>query len=85
MGLETVTNYIANSVNLDGVRAEQIKKALQADVLEELAHAQWNGVDGTTRRAIQPGTRAAEILYRSSQSFIDHHNPLSIITILYRS
>lgn len=40
MELETVTNYIANSVNLDGVRAEEIKKALQADVLEELAHAQ---------------------------------------------
>ncbi len=31
MELETVTNYIANSVNLDGVRAEEIKKALQAD------------------------------------------------------
>lgn len=40
MERETVTNYIANSVNLDGVRAEEIKKALQADVLEELAHAQ---------------------------------------------
>ena len=28
MELETVTNYIANSINLDGVRAEEIKKAL---------------------------------------------------------
>ena len=63
MGLETVTNYIANSVNLDGVRAEQIKKALQADVLEELAHAQWNGVDGTTRRATELGVDASEVLY----------------------
>ena len=40
MELETVTNYIANSINLDGVRAEEIKKALQADVQEELTHAQ---------------------------------------------
>lgn len=40
MEIETVTNYIANSINLDGVRAEEIKKALQADVLEELTHAQ---------------------------------------------
>jgi len=40
MEIETVTNYIANSVNLDGVRAEEIKKALQADVAEELVHAQ---------------------------------------------
>ena len=40
MELETVTNYIANSINLDGVRAEEIKKALQADIQEELNHAQ---------------------------------------------
>ncbi|MHC4875723.1 MAG: DUF892 family protein [Planctomycetota bacterium] len=40
MEIETVTNYIANSINLDGVRAEEIKKALQADVAEELTHAQ---------------------------------------------
>ena len=26
MELETVTNYLANSINLDGVRAEEIKK-----------------------------------------------------------
>ncbi|NPV12062.1 MAG: rubrerythrin [Ignavibacteria bacterium] len=38
--LETVQNYLANSVNLDGVRAEEIKKALAADVTEELTHAQ---------------------------------------------
>lgn len=40
MELETVMNYIANSTNLDGVRAEEIKKALAADVAEELTHAQ---------------------------------------------
>jgi len=40
MEIETVTNYIANSINLDGVRAEEIKKALQADVQAELTHAQ---------------------------------------------
>lgn len=38
--LETVQNYLANSVNLDGVRAEEIKKALAQDVNEELTHAQ---------------------------------------------
>ena len=40
MELETVTNYLANSINLDGVRAEEIKKALAADVTEEIDHAQ---------------------------------------------
>lgn len=40
MEIETVLNYIANSVNLDGVRAEEIKKSLALDVTEELNHAQ---------------------------------------------
>ena len=40
MELETVQNYIANSVHLDGVRSDVIKKALAADVPTELMHAQ---------------------------------------------
>jgi bacterioferritin len=40
MEIETITNYLANSVHLDGVRAEEIKKALSADVGSELMHAQ---------------------------------------------
>ena len=40
MELETVMNYLANSVNLDGVRAEEIKKSLAADIAEEIGHAQ---------------------------------------------
>ena len=40
MELETVQSYIANSINLDGVRAEEIKKSLATDVTEELGHAQ---------------------------------------------
>ena len=38
--LETVMNYLANSVQLDGVRAEEIKKGLAADLAAELGHAQ---------------------------------------------
>lgn len=40
MEVETVMNYISNSVNLDGVRAEEIKKSLATDVTEEIGHAQ---------------------------------------------
>ena len=43
MELETVQNYIANSINLDGVRAEEIKKSLLADITTEVAHAQQCG------------------------------------------
>ena len=39
MELETVMNYLANSINLDGVRAEEIKKSLAVDITEELGHA----------------------------------------------
>jgi bacterioferritin len=38
--IETIINYISNSVNLDGVRAEEIKKSLTAEVADELNHAQ---------------------------------------------
>jgi len=40
MEIETIQNYIANAVHLDGVRSEVIKKALAADVPTELLHAQ---------------------------------------------
>jgi bacterioferritin len=40
MEIETVMSYLANSTNLDGVRAEEIKKSLAADVTAELGHAQ---------------------------------------------
>jgi bacterioferritin len=40
MELETVMNYVANSTNPDGIRAEQVKEALVPDIQEELMHAQ---------------------------------------------
>jgi bacterioferritin len=39
MEIETVMSYIANSVNPDGVRAQEIKESLAQDVTEELGHA----------------------------------------------
>src|SRR5688572_11567175 len=40
MEIETVMSYIANSVNPDGVRAQEIIEALEQDIQEELGHAQ---------------------------------------------
>ncbi|HEY8865474.1 MAG TPA: ferritin-like domain-containing protein [Solirubrobacteraceae bacterium] len=40
MEIETVMSYIANSVNPDGVRAQEIVASLQQDIGEELGHAQ---------------------------------------------
>ena len=37
--LETVQNYLANSVWLDGLRAREVAESLSEDVTEELGHA----------------------------------------------
>ncbi len=66
MELETVMSYIANSVNLDGVRAEEIKKSLAADITEELAHAQQFGQRIKTLYGKVPGS--AE--FRSQQTYL---------------
>jgi bacterioferritin len=39
MELETVINYVSNSIHLDGIRAKHIKDSLAADIQEELGHA----------------------------------------------
>jgi bacterioferritin len=43
MEIETVTNYIANSINPDGVRAQEVVASLEKDIQEELGHAQQFG------------------------------------------
>jgi bacterioferritin len=40
MEIETVMSYIANSVNPDGIRAQEIVESLRTDIQEELGHAQ---------------------------------------------
>ena len=76
MEIETVQSYIANSINLDGVRAEEIKKSLAADVTEELTHAQLFGrrikelygrVPGSfdfkpTQRSLQPPADTTDVV-----------------------
>ena len=38
--LEATINYLAISVDLDGIRAEEIKTSLAADIQTEISHAQ---------------------------------------------
>lgn len=38
--IEATINYLAISVDLDGIRAEEIKKSLAADIQTEITHAQ---------------------------------------------
>lgn len=39
MEIETVMNYIANSTNPDGLRAQEVIESLREDIQEELGHA----------------------------------------------
>ena len=39
MEIETVINYLANSVHLDGILAQEIRESLKQDITEELGHA----------------------------------------------
>ena len=61
MEIETVLNYLANSVNLDGVRAEEIKKSLAADVTEEILHAQQLGQRIKQLGGLVPGSAAIKL------------------------
>lgn len=61
MEIETVMNYLAHSVNLDGVRAEEIKKSLAADITEELTHAQLLGKRIKQLGGVLPGSAGVKI------------------------
>lgn len=39
MEIETVINYLANSIHLDGILAMEVRESLGADIQEELGHA----------------------------------------------
>jgi bacterioferritin len=43
MEIETTMNYLANSINLDGIRGEEIRESLATDVQAELKHAKELG------------------------------------------
>jgi bacterioferritin len=43
MEIGTVMSYLANSINPDGVRAQEIKESLEEDIQEELSHARQFG------------------------------------------
>src|SRR5437667_10947400 len=60
MEIETVMSYIANSVNPDGVRAQEIRESLQQDIQEELGHAQQFADRIKELYAVVPGSEQFE-------------------------
>jgi bacterioferritin len=56
MEIETVISYTANSINPDGVRAQEIIESLQEDIQEELGHAQQFGQRIKELYGVVPGS-----------------------------
>lgn len=65
--IETVANYLCNSVNLDGVRARHIKQALEADIPEELNHATLIAKRIKTIGGVVPGSQALKMTQSTLQ------------------
>ena len=77
MEIETVMSYIANSVNPDGLRAQEVIEALEGDIQEELGHAQefarrikelWGIVPGSmefrpVQTFLQPPEKQTDIVH----------------------
>ena len=66
MEIETVMSYIANSVNPDGVRAQEIIESLNEDIQEELGHAQQFAARIKELYGVVPGS----LEFSAEQSFL---------------
>ncbi|MGH2850958.1 MAG: ferritin-like domain-containing protein [Solirubrobacteraceae bacterium] len=79
MEVETVVNYLAASINPDGVRAQEVIRSLAADVDEELGHARRFGERIKELYGVVPGSQA----FTPEQSFLqppaDQRDIVSVI------
>jgi bacterioferritin len=66
MEIETVMSYLAASVNLDGVRAQEIKESLSKEVEDELGHARQFADRIKELYGVVPGSEG----FSAEQSFL---------------
>jgi bacterioferritin len=66
MEIETVMSYIANSVNPDGLRAQEIRESLEEDIQEELGHAQQFAQRIKELYGVVPGS----LEFRAEQTYL---------------
>jgi bacterioferritin len=66
MEIETVMSYIANSINPDGVRAQEIIESLDQDIQEELGHAREFGARIKELYGVVPGS----LDFKAEQSYL---------------
>jgi bacterioferritin len=85
MEVETVINYLANSLHLEGVRAEFIKQALAADIQEELGHAQQLGNRIKQLGGSIPGSMQLQMTQRSLEPPQDSTDVVGVIKGVLRA
>jgi bacterioferritin len=79
MEIETVMSYIANSVNPDGVRAQEVVASLQTDVQEELGHAQLFAKRIKELYGVVPGSMD----FTAEQSFLQPAaDPMDVVHVI---
>jgi bacterioferritin len=66
MEIETVISYTANSINPDGVRAQEIIESLEEDIQEELGHARRFGERIKELYGVVPGS----LDFHAEQSYL---------------
>jgi bacterioferritin len=66
MEIETVMSYVANSINPDGVRAQEIIESLKKDIQEELGHAEQFGQRIKELYGVVPGS----LDFKAEQSYL---------------
>jgi bacterioferritin len=66
MEIETVMSYIANSINPEGVRAQEIIESLDEDIQEELGHARQYGTRIKELYGVVPGS----LEFQAEQSYL---------------
>jgi bacterioferritin len=79
MEMETVQNYLAQSTNLDGVRAKEIKESLSEDIEGELNHARQLASRIYVLGGMVPGSSDFKPSQKSLQPIQDTTDVVSVI------
>src|SRR5919112_1965302 len=66
MEIETVISYIANSINPEGIRAQEVIESLEEDIQEELGHARQFGERIKELYGVVPGS----LDFQAEQSYL---------------
>lgn len=77
--IETVMNYLTNSIVLEGLSGEEVKDSLELDIEEELEHARMLGQRLKQLDERPPGSAEFEANQHSLQPPEDSTDTLSVI------